>query len=218
MTDINKMLPPRCPSCGADTSCFSTEDIAKNRCSYCGRELVDLSREKYDNKIKQVKKSKKKMVVSPVIAAAAVGATLILLVIIAAVIYTTRTDQIISRAMYGRKPTRYTKKMEKAYEKEDWDELYDLVIDDVEDSINSPYYFTYRTAWLLSYYPSVFDEAYESGDNDGLMHAYDIIYNDYHLRDDGNWVDGVYEKVPEIEEALEREYERETKIVESLGD
>lgn len=214
MSDVVGNVRTHCPGCGADISLFSQEDIKKNKCPFCGKELQDLSRVIYDAKIDEVKSSKKKMMALPVIVAIIVAVTLVVAVIIFAVIKLSGVDYAISSSVVSMSADSYTSKLKRAYEKKDWDKMYDLVIENADKSISSPYYFTYRSAWMLSYFPPKFDKAYEEKDMEALEFAYENIYSDYHMRDD--WLDGIYEKIPEIEDALKEEYDRETKLMEAL--
>lgn len=208
-----------CPNCGANVLSVDPNDLVNNKCPYCGYELYNHSKEIYDERIEGVKKAKSKLIYVQIgIAVAAV------LLVIAAIIYVTgrgayrQSDQYFVDASED-----ITKQLQKAYAKEDWDKLYELVIDRCDESLSSPYYYSYRAAWELSFFVPIFDNCNASDDLEGMKDAYMQIRSEYKdreklvktnkdLTDIGG--DEIYKFVPEIEEKLEKEYLRETEIME----
>lgn len=122
----------------------------------------------------------------------------------------------ITNAMEEQKINQYTDSIEEAYQNDDWDALYDILIIDVEHSIASPYYFTYRSAWLVHEYAPLFDEAAQNNDTKQLLSAYEHIASDYDMRQDESFY-RIYETIPSIEKSLKEEYERETQIMIERG-
>lgn len=202
-----------CPNCGADCRHIDPTDLKNYVCESCGYELYDHSREIFDEKIEDVKEKKKQM--QSVIPKAAIIVTAILagIMLIGILFFVFGMDSKLEIMKYENASDKMTKKMEKAYENEDYDKLYEIVIEDVENSIGSPYYYAYRTAWFLHEYPEQFDTAISSGDTKTAKFIYDTIKSDYNFRND--FFDTWYESFPDIEEALVKEYERETKIMEA---
>lgn len=199
-----------CPNCGADVSNIDPASLKENKCPFCGSEIYDHSKEIYDEKIEGVKQAKIKLIHVQIIIA-----VLALAVVVAGGIY------ILQRTVY-RSTDQYvidqsdnmTKKLNKAYEKEDWETLFDLVILKADDALSSPYYFSYRAAWMLSEYPNDFDKGVSENDKEAAMKAFKEIRYEYEYREK---LAEVYLLVPEIEEKLEKEYLREKEIVEGKG-
>ena len=203
-----------CTSCGANVESISPNDIKNNRCPYCGHEIYDHSREIYGEKIEEVKGAKKKLLGIPGKVALVIIGTAVILFACIALYYVTGFNEVAEYKIMTGAGDSYTKKMEKCYKKKDWDKLYDIVILDCEHSINSPYYFTYRTAWFLSCFPDQFDAAYKDGDTERMKEIFDIMREDYDIRQHD--YDRLYESVEEIEEALVVEYTREKEIMDEM--
>ena len=83
--------------------------------------------------------------------------------------------------------------------------------------MKSEYYFTYRTAWFINYYPEKFDAALEAGNTEELEKIYETIKSDYDMRTP-DLFGPIYKTIDEVEEGLVVEYERETEIMEGLED
>lgn len=204
-----------CPQCGADCSSIEYGDWNNNKCPYCGHEIYDYSVEKNQSKIQDVMSERKKLLSLPAKVAVIIILTLLVLFGFVAVYYLTGANNAVEYQIEYGKADKYTRKMEKCYKKKDWDGLYKIVIDDCMESISSPAYFTYRSAWILSCYPDDFDKAYEQNDIEKMREIYSFISEDYEMRNQDIF-DAVYESVDEIEEALKAEYERETAIMNEL--
>lgn len=199
-----------CPGCGANVASVDPTSLTENKCPYCGYELYNHSKEIYDEKIEDVKRAKSKLITISVI----LGCAAIAIALVAVVYVANRTAYRSSSKYQIDMSDNMTKKLQKAYEKEDWDTMYDLVILNADKALSSPYYFSYRAAWMMSEFVPAFDRALEADDNDGLLDAFDEISLEYEYREQ---LADVYEFVPEIEENLEKEYLREKEIVESRG-
>lgn len=204
-----------CPNCGADCRDIVYGDIEHNKCLYCGHELYDYSVLKNQAKIKDVESKRKKLLGIPMSAAITIIVTLLVLLVGVAIFYMSGASSAVENQILYGASNKYTKKMESCYKKKDWDGLYKLVIEDCDKSINSSYYFTYRTAWILSCYPDDFDKAYASGNLQEMKDIYKFISEDYEMRSQDIF-DAVYDTVGEIEDNLKAEYERETAIMETL--
>lgn len=201
-----------CTVCGGD--CRSVTPVeGNNKCPYCGHEVYDLSEQKNQEKIEQVVEAKKKVLSMPKLVAITVISTLVVLLGITALFFVLHVDEATTTYVATSGGNKYTKKMEKCYKDKDWDGLFDIIILDCENAIESPYYFAYRTAWFLSQYPEEFDAAYERGDMDRVKEIYDTIKEDYMLRQQDMYY-SLYESIDEVEEGLVREYEREKQIME----
>lgn len=205
-----------CPNCGGDCRHISPED-GNNICPYCGYEIYDISNEKNIQRIGEVEKARKKVLSVPKLVALVVGITLLVMFVGTILFFTLHVNNAIDNYSVENYGSNYTRKMAKAYEKEDWDKLYDIVILDCEHSLESPYYFTYRSAWFLSVYPERFDEAYKKQDYETLNEVYRMIKEDYKMREQ-DLFGTIYLTIDEIEVRLEEEYERETKIMNELED
>lgn len=200
-----------CPGCGGRLTEPNTAI-----CPYCGMELIDLSRVRTDIKIEAVKKACSETSKTPKKAALVVIVTLFVLFlsVIAAILF--HLPDKIQSLSENAKFDRLSSAMEKAYEKEDWEQLEKYVIDECEKYIGAPDYFLYRTAWLLHTYPPLFDKACDSSDNEKMLDIYDIIASDYDMRGDDSFYK-FYMTDEAVEQSLKEEFERETKILTEKG-
>lgn len=196
-----------CPGCGA-----GIPDERTVFCSYCGRELVDLSRENTDRKIAEVKKAQKATMAVPKKLGLVVAVTLFgLFVVFVLVLFLDVPGKIQEARMQGEMDS-LSRDMQKAYRDEDWDQLEQYLIFECEDYIGAPDYFLYRTAWFLHTYPPLFDEAYQAHDTEKMLWIYETLAEDYNMRDDTIFFQ-IYETDDAIEAALKEEVERETEIL-----
>ncbi len=202
-----------CPGCGA-----KIPETGMVFCEYCGRELVDLSREKTDKKIAEVKEKQTETMAVPKKLGLIIAVTLcVLFLLLGLCIFLDVPDRIEAARLQGGMD-KLSYDMQKAYEKEDWDKLEQYLIYECEDYIGAPDYFLYRTAWFLHTYPPLFDEAYQTHDTEEMLWIYETLAKDYEMRDD--IFNQIYETDDAIEAALKEEVERETEILteEGLGD
>lgn len=201
----------KCPFCGAS---LTNDQISS--CPYCGAELIDLSRAKTDAEISRIQAIGKETAAAPKKAAKAVIITLLILflAVICAIIF--HIPDKVTDAVRQHQIDRHTSALKKAYDEEDWDKLYELVIEQSSESLNSPAYFMYRTALFLHDYPPAFDTACDSDDTDDLLFIYELIASDYEMRLDDSFY-RFYDTDDSIEEALKEEYERETAIMIERG-
>ena len=206
-----------CPKCGADVSNIIYGDKDNNLCPYCGHEVYDYSVEKNQEKIEHVKEARRTILGIPRVVAITIIITLLVLFAGTALFYVLHLDVAVGNHALTAQGDKYTRKMANCYEKKDWDGLYDIVILDCEHSINSSSYFTYRTAWFMSYYPQEFDEAYASGDTGRMEEIYSYIKDDYMIRQQ-DFFYSMYDTIDEIEDELFREYDRESEIMKGLED
>ncbi len=212
MSEIAKIKV--CPVCGGDCSSV-TPNEGNNKCPYCGYEIYDLSVQKNEEKIEQVKQAQKKVASMPKLVAITVLTTLFVLFAGTALFFVFQLEHATTTYVTTSTGNKYTKKMEKCYKAKDWDKLYEIVILDCENALESPYYFTYRTAWFLSCYPDEFDEAYAAGNMDRVNEIYSTIKEDYMLRQQDMY-DSIYESVGDVEDGLVKEYQRETMILKGV--
>lgn len=200
-----------CPGCGAEAP-----DGKTAFCHYCGRELVDLSRENTDRKIREVKRVQSEtMSVPKKIGWTAVVTLLILFLLFGLAVFFDIPEKMRESGMQ-RGMDRLSRNMQEAYEKEEWDKLEQYLIDECEVYLDSPDYFLYRTAWFLHIYPPLFDEAHRSHDAEEMLFIYEIMAEDYDMRADDVFF-SVYVTDEEIEAALASEVERETQIMTEEG-
>ena len=202
--DQEKMI---CPGCGAG---LSEKDMPF--CPYCGRELIDLSRERTEEKISAVKKAHAETRVVPKKIVVLVTVTLLILFLLLGMLIFLGVPDRIKEAQGQADMNRLSSAMKKAYEKEDWDQLEEYLIYEFEDYIGAPDYFCYRTAWFLHTYPPLFDEAYQAHDTDEMLEIYALFGEDYNMRGDDLFY-RIYVTQEEIEEALQEEVEREKEIL-----
>lgn len=202
---------PVCPGCGGS---LIRRDTAI--CPYCGMEIIDLSREHTDIKIEAVKKACAETSKIPKKAAFVVIVTLftLFLSVIAGILF--HLPEKIQNLNENARIERLSSAMEKAYKKEDWEQLGQYVITECEEYISAPDYFLYRTSWLLHTYPPLFDNACDSSDTDTMLDIYDIIAGDYDRRGD-DFFYKFYETDEAIEQSLKEEFERETEILTQKG-
>ncbi len=200
-----------CPGCGA-----GVPDGGTAFCPYCGRELIDLSREKTDKKIRAVKRAQSETTAVPKKLGLVVAVTLLLLFLLLALVIFLDIPEKMRDAKMESGMDRLSRDMQTAYEKEDWDRLEKYLIDECEVYLDSPDYFLYRTAWFLHTYPSLFDEAYQAHDTEEMLFIYEIMAGDYDMRAD-DFFFSVYGTDEEVEAALAREVERETAIMAEEG-
>ena len=196
-----------CPGCGAGASGAETAF-----CPYCGRELIDLSRETTDKKIRAVRRAQSETASVPKKLGLVVVATLLVLFLLLALVVFLDIPERMRESKLQRGMNRLSRDMQKAYEKEDWDQLEQYLIDECEVYLDSPDYFLYRSAWFLHTYPPLFDEAYQTHDAEEMLFIYEIMAEDYDMRADDIFF-SVYGTDEKIEEALAGEVERETKIM-----
>ncbi len=200
-----------CPGCGA-----GVPDRKTAFCPYCGRELIDLSRENTDRKIREVKRAQSETSSVPKKLGLIVAVTLLALFLLLAVVVFLDIPGKMNESGMRREMDKLSGDMRKAYEKEDWDRLEQYLIDECEVYIESSDYFLYRTAWFLHTYPPLFDEAYGAHDTEEMLFIYEIMAEDYDMRFDDIFF-SVYGTDEEIEEALAQEVERETEIMVEEG-
>ena len=200
-----------CPGCGA-----GVPDGGTAFCPYCGRELIDLSRENTDEKIRAVKRAQADTTAVPKKLGAVVVVTLMVLFQVFALVVALDIPDKIGEARMQRDMDRLSSDMKNAYEKEDWDQLEKYLIDECEVYLDSPDYFCYRTAWFLHTYPPLFDEAYKAHDAEEMLFIYEVMAEDYDMRSDDIFF-SVYGTDEEIEAALAEEVERETEIMTEEG-
>ena len=196
-----------CPGCGA-----GIPDKQTIFCPYCGRELIDLSRENTDKKIAEVKKVQTETMAVPKKLGIAVAVTLFVLFILFGLFIFLHVPEKIEEVRMQGEMDRLSRDMQKAYKDEDWDQLEQYLIFECEDYIGAPDYFLYRTAWFLHTYPPLFDEACQAHDTEEMLWIYETLAKDYNMRDDGIFF-RIYETDDAIEAALKEEVERETKIL-----
>lgn len=196
-----------CPGCGAG---LSEKDTAF--CPYCGRELIDLSRRKTDEKISAVRKAQSETASVPKKIALIVTITLLLLFLLFGLLVFLNVPDRIKGAKEQSDIERLSAAMEEAYEAEDWAQLEQYLIYECEKYIGAPDYFCYRTAWFLHTYPPLFDEACRAHDKDEMLEIYALLAEDYNMRGDDIFY-RIYETEESIEEALRSEVERETEIL-----
>lgn len=196
-----------CPSCGADVS---EKDMPF--CPYCGRELIDLSREKMDEKIRAVKKVQSETAAIPKKIGLIVTVTLLILFIFFGFFILLDVPGRIESAGMQSDMKRLSRDMRKAYEAEDWEQLEEYLIDKCEIYIGAPDYFCYRSAWFLHTYPPLFDEACQAHDTEKMLEIYALFGEDYNMRADDIFY-RVYETEESIEAALREEVVREAEIL-----
>lgn len=204
-----------CPKCGSDCSSVIPGNIEQNQCPYCGFEIYDYSEYNNQQKIEEVQKAKKKVLSVPAMVALTIVITLVVLLGGTALFYMLHLDHKSEEFVMNYEGDKYAKKMAKCYENQDWDGLFNIVILDCENSIGSPSYFAYRTAWFLSCYPQEFDEAYKNGDTARMKEIYSTIKEDYKMRED-DFFYSMYETIDEVETGLAEEYQRETDIMQEI--
>lgn len=200
-----------CPGCGA-----GVPDGETAFCPYCCRELVDLSRENTDRKIREVKRAQSETLSVPKKLGLIVIVTLLALFLLLAAVVFFNIPEKVNEAGLQRGMDKLSRDMQKAYEKEDWDCLEQYLIDECEVYLESPDYFLYRTAWFLHTYPPLFDEAHQAHDTEKMLFIYEIMAEDYDMRSDDIFF-SVYGTDEEIEAALAEEVERETEIMTEEG-
>jgi len=200
-----------CPGCGA-----GVPDGETAICPYCGRELVDLSRENTDRKIREVKRAQFETSSVPKKLGLIVVVTLLALFLLLAAVVFFNIPEKVNEAGIQHGMDKLSRDMQKAYEKEDWDRLEQYLIDECEVYLESPDYFLYRTAWFLHTYPPLFDEACQAHDTEKMLFIYEIMAEDYDMRSDDIFF-SVYGTDEEIEAALAGEVERETEIMTEEG-
>ena len=200
-----------CPGCGA-----GVPDERTAFCPYCGRELVDLSREKTDRKIREVKRVQSETSSGPKKLGLIVAVTLLALFLLFALVVFFNIPEKVNEAGMQRETDKLSGDMRKAYEKEDWDKLEQYLIDECDVYLGSPDYFLYRSAWFLHTYPPLFDEACEAHDTEQMLFIYEIMAEDFDMRADDIFFSN-YGTDEEIEKALAKEVERETEIMTEEG-
>lgn len=200
-----------CPGCGA-----GIPDEQTVFCPYCGRELIDLSRENTDKKIKEVQKAQSETMAVPKKLGIAVAITLFVLFVFFGLFIFLDVPGKIKEAGIEGEINQLSRDMQKAYKDEDWDQLEQYLIFECEDYIGAPDYFLYRTAWFLHTYPPLFDEAYQAHDTEEMLWIYETLAEDYNMRSDDIFYQ-IYETDDGIEAALKEEVERETEILTEEG-
>lgn len=204
----NKMI---CPGCGA-----RLPQTPPAFCPYCGRELIDLSRLHTDQKITEVKKTQAQTMGVPKKIALIAAVTLLALFALAAIVVLLDLPGKMKEAGAEREMSRLSRDMKEAYEEEDWGQLEQYLIFECEEYIEAPDYFLYRTAWYLHTFPPEFDDAAAAHDTARMLEIYEILAEDYNMRDDGIFYQ-IYETDDVIEDALEEEVNRETEILTEEG-
>lgn len=200
-----------CPGCGAGLPGEGTVF-----CPYCGRELIDLSRENTDKKIGAVKRAQSETAAVPKKLGVIVVVTLLVLFLLFALVVALDIPDKIRETKMQQGMDKLSREMQRAYEKEDWDKLEQYLIDECEVYLDSPDYFRYRTAWFLHTYPPLFDEARQAHDTEEMLFIYEIMAEDYDMRSDDIFF-SIYGTDEETEAALAREVERETEIMVEEG-
>lgn len=200
-----------CPGCGAGLS-----EMDMPFCPYCGRELIDLSRERTDGKIAAVRNAHAETTAVPKKIAVVAAVTLFILFLLFGVFIFLDVPERIEETRIQGEMDRLSRDMQKAYKDEDWDQLEQYLIYECEDYIGAPDYFLYRTAWFLHTYPPLFDEAYQIRDTEEMLWIYETLAEDYNMRSDGIFYQ-IYETDDAIEDALKEEVERETEILTEEG-
>lgn len=196
-----------CPGCGA-----GLPDKQPTICPYCGRELIDLSRLHTDRKITEVKQVQAQTTAVPKKIGIVVVVTLLVLFLLFMLAILMDVPGKLKETKMEGAVDRLSRNMEKAYEDRDWDKLKQYLIMECEDYIGAPDYFLYRTAWYLHTFPPEFDEAAAAHDTTKMLELYEILAEDYNMRDDGIFYQ-IYETDGAIEDALEEEVEREMEIL-----
>ena len=200
-----------CPNCGA-----SIPEQGTVFCPYCGRELIDLSREKTDQKIAEVQKAQAQTTAVPKKLGIIAAVTLFVLFVLFGLFFFFNIPDKIEEARMRGEMDGLSHDLRKAYQKEDWDQLEQYLVYECEDYIGAPDYFLYRTAWYLHTFPPLFDEAFETGDTEEMLWIYQTLAEDYNMRSDDIFFQ-IYETDDAIEAALEEEVERETEILKKEG-
>lgn len=200
-----------CPGCGA-----AVPETKTVFCPYCGRELIDLSRENTNKKIEEVKRVQAGTMAIPKKLGLVVAAALFVLFVIFGLILLFDVPEKIEQAGAQGKMDNLSRDLQKAYKREDWDQLEEYLIFECEDYIGAPDYFLYRTAWYLHTYPPLFDQAFQEKDTEEMLWIYGVLAEDYNMRDDGIFFQ-IYETDDAIEAALKEEVERETEILKEEG-
>lgn len=207
----NNRIVNICPGCGA-----AVPETKTAFCSYCGRELIDLSRENTNKKIEEVKRVQAGTMAIPKKLGLVVAAALLVLFVIFGLILLFNVPQKIEQAGAQVKMDSLSRDLQKAYKSEDWDQLEEYLIFECEDYIGAPDYFLYRTAWYLHIYPPLFDQAFQEKDREEMLWIYEVLAEVYNMRDDGIFFQ-IYETDDAIEAALKEEVERETEILKEEG-
>lgn len=202
---------PTCPNCGA-----AIFEPGTAFCPYCGRELIDLSRGKTDQKIAEVQKAQAETRAVPKKLGLIAAATLFVLFVLFGLFFLFDVPGKIRDSMAQGEMDDLSRDLQKAYQKEDWDQLEQYLIDECEDYIGAPDYFLYRTAWFLHTFPPLFDEAFETDDTEEMLWIYQTLAEDYNMRSDDIFFQ-IYETDEAIEAALKEEVERETEILMKEG-
>lgn len=200
-----------CPGCGA-----GLPDTQTAFCPYCGRELVDLSRQHTDQKIAEVKKVQSETTAVPKKIGIVVVVTLLVLFLLFMLVVLLDVPGKMKETGTEREMNRISRDMKEAYEDEDWEQLEQYLFIEVEDYIGAPDYFLYRSAWYLHTFPPQFDKARADGDTAKMLEIYEILAEDYNMRDDGIFYQ-IYETDDMVEDALKEEVERETQILTEEG-
>lgn len=200
-----------CPGCGA-----GLPDKQPAICPYCGRELIDLSRLHTDQKITEVKQVQAQTAAIPKKIGIVVVVTLLVLFLLFMLAVLLDVPGKLKETKMEREVDSLSRDMEEAYEDRDWDKLEQYLILECEDYISAPDYFLYRTAWYLHTFPPEFDEAVAAHDTAKMLELYEILAEDYNMRDDGIFYQ-IYETDDAIEDALKEEVERETAVLTEEG-
>lgn len=200
-----------CPGCGA-----GLPDKQPAICPYCGRELIDLSRLHTDQKITEVKQVQAQTAAIPKKIGIVVVVTLLVLFLLFMLAVLLDVPGKLKETKMEREVDSLSRDMEKAYEDRDWDKLEQYLILECEDYISAPDYFLYRTAWYLHTFPPEFDEAAAAHNTAKMLELYEILAEDYNMRDDGIFYQ-IYETDDAIEDALKEEVERETAVLTEEG-
>lgn len=200
-----------CPGCGA-----GLPDKQTVFCPYCGRELVDLSRQHTDQKINEVKRVQSETTAVPKKIGFVVAVTLLVLFALFMLAVLLDVPGKIKQAGTEKELNHLSRDMKEAYENKDWDKLEQYLIFKCDEYISAPDYFLYRSAWYLHTFPPQFDEAEADGDTAGMLEVYEILAEDYNMRADGIFYQ-MYETEETIEEALKEEVEREKAILTEEG-
>lgn len=199
-----------CPYCGAE---IPSPDTAF--CPYCNSELIDLSRERTDQKIAKVQAAQKHLLSLPKKIAFRISCIVFVLLLIIILLISTDAFDKLNTYRMEKDTERYTNAMKAAYEKEDWDALYDIIITDSSNALNSPAYFMYRSAWYVNVFPEKFDIAYQKGDIETMEFIFNTIAQDYDSYSNDLYYT-YYITDPSIEENVEKEYIREKNILDSM--
>lgn len=195
-----------CPSCGA-----TIENDAFEHCPYCGHILFDKSDERTAKAIADTTGEKQKLINQPKKLASILAIGIVITLGIVIILLFTVFNQSASYERDKKAADKLTMQMQQAYEKGDYDALYDMLINQSTKYLGSDHYYMYRTCWFLETYPKQFDDALANDDKDTVDFIYSIIKEDEKLRSSDTYIRFYY--IDEAtDKALHEEYLRETEL------